>query len=349
MIVGSVLPYLEDLDWLNLLNHQEIIFARSLPSQKLEIVKRAQSLGHIVAVTGDGVNDSSALKKADLGIAMNRTGSDVSKESAGMILLDDNFSSTVKGIRQGRLIFINLKKAIKYSLTHIIPEVLPYLLYVVVPLPLAITPTQMLMIDLGFEIFLTLSFAWEPAEDEETLMSVPPRKIVTVESTNMVYRNEQRKASIKASRMDLSLVQPNLVRCNDSTMLLSGDEFDDEDLHGLGRRLYRRYRKYAHEIRIFFTDRQYWEAQRNEWNAIVAHPSGERLVDGEVMCWAYIEAGSIEFIGALVTYLAIAWFEFGMTANDARTGQLHGNLNWKPHSPDLPLDNGSFLVQFCLF
>jgi sodium/potassium-transporting ATPase subunit alpha len=101
---GSVIKHLSDLDWVHILNYDEIIFARTLPAHKLEIVKRAQSLGHIVAVTGDGVNDSSALKRADLGIAMNKTGSDISKDSARMILLDDNFASTCRGIQEGLLI-----------------------------------------------------------------------------------------------------------------------------------------------------------------------------------------------------------------------------------------------------
>lgn len=82
-----------------------------------------------MGVTGDGVNDSPALKKADLGIAMNISGSDVSKEAASMILLDDNFASIVRGIEEGRLIFVNLKKSIQYTISHSTPEVIPNLLY----------------------------------------------------------------------------------------------------------------------------------------------------------------------------------------------------------------------------
>jgi sodium/potassium-transporting ATPase subunit alpha len=91
-------------------------------------------MGHIVGVTGDGVNDSPALKKADLGIAMNISGSDVSKEAASMILLDDNFASIVRGIEEGRLIFVNLKKSIQYTISHSTPEVIPNLLYGQFPL-----------------------------------------------------------------------------------------------------------------------------------------------------------------------------------------------------------------------
>merc|ERR1739838_784012 len=121
-----------------LMYHTEIVFARTSPQQKLIIVEGCQRMGAIVAVTGDGVNDSPALKKADIGVAMGIAGSDVSKQAADMILLDDNFASIVTGVEEGRLIFDNLKKSIAYTLTSNIPEITPFLLFILadVPLPL---------------------------------------------------------------------------------------------------------------------------------------------------------------------------------------------------------------------
>ena len=122
VIQGENIDSLTEAEWDNIFSKEEIIFARTSPKHKLKIVKNAQALGHIVGVTGDGVNDAPALKMADLGIAMNLSGSDVSKEAAAMILIDDNFASCVNGIQEGRLIFSNLKKSIRYTLTHLMPE-----------------------------------------------------------------------------------------------------------------------------------------------------------------------------------------------------------------------------------
>ncbi|KAJ2583358.1 hypothetical protein GGH95_001042, partial [Coemansia sp. RSA 1836] len=199
VIHGERIAAMTDADWDAVFRKPEVIFARTSPKNKLEIVARAQALGHICGVTGDGVNDSPALKKADLGIAMNESGSDVSKEAASMILLDDNFASIVKGIEEGRLIFANLKKSIRYTLTHSTPEVVPQILYIIVPLPPMITSIMILVIDLGFEILAALTYAWEPAESAGGLMKLPPRKPVTMRSIAQLRARAARQPLLPAS------------------------------------------------------------------------------------------------------------------------------------------------------
>uniref|UniRef100_A0A914CS75 Sodium/potassium-transporting ATPase subunit alpha n=1 Tax=Acrobeloides nanus TaxID=290746 RepID=A0A914CS75_9BILA len=132
--------------------HDEIVFARTSPQQKLMIVEGFQRQGQIVAVTGDGVNDSPALKKADIGVAMGIAGSDVSKQAADMILLDDNFASIVTGVEEGRLIFDNLKKSIAYTLTSNIPEISPFLVFILFGIPLPLGTVTILCIDLGTDL-----------------------------------------------------------------------------------------------------------------------------------------------------------------------------------------------------
>uniref|UniRef100_A0A2K5X6B8 Sodium/potassium-transporting ATPase subunit alpha n=1 Tax=Macaca fascicularis TaxID=9541 RepID=A0A2K5X6B8_MACFA len=140
--------------------HPEMVFARTSPQQKLVIVESCQRLGAIVAVTGDGVNDSPALKKADIGVAMGIAGSDAAKNAADMILLDDNFASIVTGVEQGRLIFDNLKKSIAYTLTKNIPELTPYLIYITVSVPLPLGCITILFIELCTDIVSAIqSFA----------------------------------------------------------------------------------------------------------------------------------------------------------------------------------------------
>jgi len=141
----------------------EVVFARTTPAQKLMIVDACQGLGHVVAVTGDGVNDSPAIKKADIGIAMG-SGSDVAKNAADMLLLDDNFCSIVNGVEEGRLIFDNLKKSIAYTLSSNIPEISPFLCFMIFQVPLPLSTVLILCIDLGTDMVPAISFAYENPE-----------------------------------------------------------------------------------------------------------------------------------------------------------------------------------------
>ncbi|XP_053419918.1 potassium-transporting ATPase alpha chain 2 isoform X1 [Nycticebus coucang] len=162
----------EQLDGI-LANYSEIVFARTSPQQKLIIVEGCQRQDAVVAVTGDGVNDSPALKKADIGIAMGITGSDAAKNAADMVLLDDNFASIVTGVEEGRLIFDNLKKTIAYTLTKNIAELCPFLIYIIVGLPLPIGTITILFIDLGTDIIPSIALAYEKAESD--IMNRKPR------------------------------------------------------------------------------------------------------------------------------------------------------------------------------
>ncbi|XP_007517265.2 potassium-transporting ATPase alpha chain 2 [Erinaceus europaeus] len=162
----------EQLDEL-LANYSEIVFARTSPQQKLTIVEGCQRMDAVVAVTGDGVNDSPALKKADIGIAMGIAGSDAAKNAADMVLLDDNFASIVTGVEEGRLIFDNLKKTIAYTLTKNIAELCPFLIYIMAGLPLPIGTITILFIDLGTDIIPSIALAYEKAESD--IMNRKPR------------------------------------------------------------------------------------------------------------------------------------------------------------------------------
>merc|ERR1712241_1611556 len=162
--------------------HNEIVFARTSPQQKLIIVEGCQKMGAIVAVTGDGVNDSPSLKKADIGVAMGIAGSDVSKQAADMILLDDNFASIVTGVEEGRLIFDNLKKSIAYTLTSNIPEITPFLVFMVFSVPLPLGTVTILCIDLGTDLLPAISLAYEQAETD--IMKRAPRDPLHDKSVN---------------------------------------------------------------------------------------------------------------------------------------------------------------------
>ena len=148
------------MDWIR---KDEVVFARTTPSQKLLIVNACQKLGHVVAVTGDGVNDSPAIKQADIGIAMG-SGSEVARNAADMLLLDDNFSSIVNGVEEGRLIFDNLKKSIAYTLSSNIPEISPFIFFMLFQIPQPLSTVLILCIDLGTDMYPAISFAYENVE-----------------------------------------------------------------------------------------------------------------------------------------------------------------------------------------
>ena len=151
----------------------EVVFARIAPEQKLAIVEALKEIGEVVAVTGDGVNDAPSLKRADIGIAMGERGTDVAKEASDIILLDDNFATIVKAIEEGRAVYDNIKKFITYILTSNIPEILPFIAYVLLPIPLPITVVQILAIDLITDILPAIGLGNEPPEAD--IMRRPPR------------------------------------------------------------------------------------------------------------------------------------------------------------------------------
>ena len=155
----------------------EVIFARVAPEHKLHVVNALQKMGQVVAVTGDGVNDAPALKKADIAVAMGIAGTDVAKEAADMILTDDNFASIVNAIEEGRAVYANIKKFITYILTSNTPEAVPFILFALsrARIPLALNVMQILSIDLGTDIVPALALGAEPPEPG--VMDRPPRNL----------------------------------------------------------------------------------------------------------------------------------------------------------------------------
>ncbi|XP_050459933.1 sodium/potassium-transporting ATPase subunit alpha-like isoform X2 [Cataglyphis hispanica] len=174
IITGSELRMMDsnELDYI-IRRYEEIVFARTSPQQKLLIVDSCQRLGEIVAVTGDGVNDSPALRQADIGVAMGIAGSDVAKNAADMILMDDNFASIVTGVEEGRLIFDNLKKSIAYTLTSSVPEMLPMLSGLILAIPLPLVIELVICIDVGTDVVPAIALAYEQAESD--IMRRAPR------------------------------------------------------------------------------------------------------------------------------------------------------------------------------
>ena len=176
IVPGDELDQLSDADLDALLGgDDEVVFARISPEGKLRICEALQSLGDVVAMTGDGVNDAPALRHADIGVAMGRSGTDVAREAATMVLTDDDFATIVAAVGAGRQVFDNVRKFVLYIFAHAVPEVVPFLVFALsggaIPLPL--TVLQILAIDLGTETLPALALGREPAEPGA--MSRPPR------------------------------------------------------------------------------------------------------------------------------------------------------------------------------
>ncbi|MGH7902185.1 MAG: cation-translocating P-type ATPase, partial [Thermodesulfobacteriota bacterium] len=173
IFTGSEVSEMTDDELKEVLKGNEIIFSRVSPEHKMRIVDALKDIGEIVAVTGDGVNDAPALKKAHIGIAMGLRGTDVAKEAATMILTDDNFASIVSGIEEGRATYSNIKKFVTYIFASNVPEIIPFILFVLFKIPLPLTIMQILAVDLGTDLVPALGLGAE--RSEPGLMTQLPR------------------------------------------------------------------------------------------------------------------------------------------------------------------------------
>ena len=172
ILTGAEMDQLNEVQLTQLLQ-QEIIFARMAPEHKLRLVSAFQTLGNVVAVTGDGVNDTPALRKADVGVVMGIVGTDVAREAADVILTNDNFSTIVNAIEEGRAVYDNIRKFITYIFSSNVPELVPFLMSAMTRIPLALTVRQILAIDMGTDLIPAIALGVE--KPEPNIMKRPPR------------------------------------------------------------------------------------------------------------------------------------------------------------------------------
>jgi Ca2+-transporting ATPase len=175
IVRGVDLEELNDQAIIDEVKKGNVIFARVSPEQKLRIVEVLKESGEVVAVTGDGANDAPSLKEADIGIAMGASGTDVAREAADMVLLNDSFASIVKAVESGRAIYENIRKFIVYVFSHNWAELIPYVLYAVLAIPLPLLVVQVLVIDLAIDVIPSLALSREPPE--AGIMQEPPRSL----------------------------------------------------------------------------------------------------------------------------------------------------------------------------
>ena len=166
VVTGDKLEQMTDSALSELLTQKDLLFARTTPEHKLRLVMAYQQRGEVVAVTGDGVNDAPALKRADIGVAMGVVGTDVAREAADMILTDDNFASIVAAIEEGRAVYDNIRKFVTYIFASNIPELIPFLAYGLLHIPLPLTVMQILAVDLGTDLLPALALGMEAPEPD---------------------------------------------------------------------------------------------------------------------------------------------------------------------------------------
>src|SRR5512143_220012 len=175
IIEGPAFNVMTDRELMERLIAPQIIFARMTPKHNLRVVSLLKDNGELVAVTGDGVNDAPALKRADIGISMGIAGTDVAKEASDMVLLDDNFATIVNAVEEGRTVYENIKKFITYIFASNIPEAVPYLAYILFKIPLPLTILQILAVDLGTDMLPALALGTE--KPTPGIMKQAPRKM----------------------------------------------------------------------------------------------------------------------------------------------------------------------------
>jgi Ca2+-transporting ATPase len=173
VVTGVQLETLDPQQIEALFDNPDLLFARVAPEHKLRLVEACQRRGEVVAVTGDGVNDAPALKRADVGVAMGETGTDVAREAADMVLADDNFASIVAAIEEGRAVYDNVRKFVTYIFASNVPEMVPFIAFALFRIPLPLTVMQVLAVDLGTDMLPALALGAEAPEPG--VMSRPPR------------------------------------------------------------------------------------------------------------------------------------------------------------------------------